>query len=179
MNPAIVYPDGNPGEAVLVDLHSIVNGTHDGKPTQFALKAIIIKHLRAGEILETGGAIYPKPCQLGSFAKWRVADPRSRGIYPDASAALLKMPLGYKTSVEPGEDFKAARVAGGFNQWYFLTAWGWSLWQELHRISGNKDWPLERRWQEMKKLGFEGEFSTFRQICSRLKLSVTKSGPNM
>ena len=106
MSPAIVYPDGNPGEAVLVDLHSVVNGTHDGKPTQFALKAIMIKHLRAGEILEIDGAIYPKPCQLGAFEKWKVADPMSRGIYPAAAAALLKMPLGYKTAVAPGEDFK-------------------------------------------------------------------------
>ena len=178
MNPQIVHPEGNPGESYLIDMHSVVTGTMpNGKRSQIALHAVAIKHLRAGEIVVIDGCVYPRPCQLAAWDEMTVRDPLWRGIYPDAAAAILSMSHGMKTSVEPGKDFKAAEHTAGWNQWAFLIAWGWSLWQDKHRKG--EAWPMERRWREMQAVGFTGGFPAFRQICSRLKLSVTKSRPNL
>lgn len=186
MKPAIFHPPGKPGEAVLIDLHSVVytrdvqgHALPPGKAASIALRGVAMKHLRAGEFAPIDGEIYPMPCQVAALTGWQEKQLLWRGIYPDAARALLSMPLGFECRVSPGEDFRMGKDSAGFNKWNFATAWGWSLWQELHRQSGNRDWPLERRWQELKAIGFTGGFPAFRQICSRLKLSVTESGPNL
>lgn len=178
MYPAIVHPPGQPENAYLVDLHSVANAEGPaGKPAQLALHAVNIGSLRAGEITidPDTGHVRPAPCILASWEAFEVKDPLWRGIYPDAAEAMLRMPLGLKTDIAPGKDFKMDRPAKGFDKWKFLTAWAWSLWQAKERAG--ESWPLERRWQEMKIIGYAGGFGTFRQLCSRLGLSVTKSGP--
>lgn len=184
MRPAIVHPPGNECEAYLIDLHSTVFSPsvqgHDlppGKLAQIALKAVAIKHLKAGEIATMDGHVYPRPCQLVAMAEFVVRDPLWRGIYPDAARAILGIDHGVETAVSPGGKFKAGINAAGWNQWPFLIAWGWSLWQSKQRAG--EDWPLDRRWEEMKAVGYTGGFAAFRQACSRMKLSVTRSGPNL
>jgi hypothetical protein len=182
MKPVIVHPQGDPGNACLIDLHASVytksvQGINlpPGKVAQASLKAVAIKHLRAGEIATLGGITYPSPCHVVATSVWAINNPMSRGIYPDAAEALLTMNHGLKAAVAPMGDFTMAEDAAGFNQWHFLIAWGWSLWQAKHLADGK--WPLERRWREMKAVGYPGKEGAFRQVCSRLKLSVTDSRP--
>jgi hypothetical protein len=178
MNPVIVHPQGNPSRAYLIDKHAVVTGTMpNGKQGRICLCAIDIRHLRAGEMAAIDGHIYPRPCQLAAWEGFTEHGPLWRGIYPDACRALLTLSHGMKTEVTPGRDFVAGRDAAGWNQWHFLTAWGWSLWQQLQREGG--EWPLERRWQELTAKGYPATFGAFRQVCSRLNLLVTESRPNL
>lgn len=180
MNPQIVHPEGNPNESWLIDLHSVVTTpTETGELGKVALRAIDIINLRAGQFDVIDGRRYPSPCQLFAWERMTSHDPLWRGIFPDAAVALLTMPHGMKTSVEPGKPLALGPTATGLNEWSFRIAWCWSRWQDLYRKSGNKDWQLETRWQSMKELGYPDTFAAFRQICSRLKLSVTKSAPYM
>jgi hypothetical protein len=178
MNAHIVHPEGNESQAYLIDAHSVVLAPFKkGKLSQVAMKAIDIRGLRAGEIQEIDGKIYPRPCQLVAQSEFTVRDILWRGIYPDAAAALLSQPHGMKTEVSPGKALKLASPAAGYDQWKFLIAWGWSLWQQKQRAG--EDWPMERRWEEMRNIGYPGELKAFRQLCRRLKLYATKSAPNM
>lgn len=182
MKPMVAHPSGNPGDAFLVDLHATaftprIQGSEikPGKVAQVALVAVAIKHLRAGQLHVIDGRQYPRPCQVVATDEWTTNAPMARGIYPDAARALLSIDHGFKTSVAPGAEFKAGTPAAGFNQWDFLTAWGWSRWQASH-LAGDK-WTLERRWEALRAIGFPGTAGAFRQICSRLGLSVTRSRP--
>jgi hypothetical protein len=185
MIPAIVHPQGKPGEAFLIDLHATAfvkrpQGVKlpPGMIAGFALKAVRIKHLRAGEMANIEGTSYPAPCQVIATSAWVVNDPMSRGIYPDAAIALLTINHGIENAVAPLGDFKMGKEAPGFNKWHFAIAWAWSAWQTKHR-QGDK-WTLERRWLEMKNaLQYPDSFSSFKVICSRLNLSVTKSRPSL
>jgi len=180
VRPIIVHPDGNPDQSFLVDRASVVgvaNNGYNNKLSAVALHAIDIVNLRAGQFAGIDGYTYPRRCQLVAYGEMTVRDPLWRGIFPDAAAALLTMPLGFKTEVSPGRVLKYCRHAAGFKKWPFFIAWGWSYWQDLLRKG--EDWPLERRWRAMIILGYPDSFAAFRQICSRLKLSVTKSGPNL
>lgn len=140
-----------------------------------ALKAVAVKHLRAGELATIGTQIYPRPCQAVATSIWVVNNPMTRGIYPDAAVALLEMNHGLNMTVTPRTNFKLAEESPGFKEWHFLIAWCWSLWQAKHR-SGDK-WSLERRWEAMTAAGYPDSFGAFRTVCSRLKLSVSKSRP--
>lgn len=178
-----MHPKENPDEAFLIDLHATAYSKKvqnvalpKGKAAQIALKAISIKHLRAGEVFIVEDITYPTPCQVVATSSWTVNLPMSRGIYPDAAEALLAMNHGLENRVAPGEDFKGGQYAPGFNPWQLLIAWGWSLWQAKH-LAGDK-WPLERRWQAMKNIGYPDKAGSFRQVCSRMNLSVTKSRPH-
>ncbi|MGJ8642180.1 MAG: hypothetical protein ACSHX9_02130 [Luteolibacter sp.] len=187
MNPKLIHPTGNEANCYLVDFHSVAKSRKyhgrsklkikEGEVATVFLKAIDIRNLRAGEMNSDEGKIYPRPCQLIATDKWKINSPMWRGIYPDAAEALLDMSHGMDTSVSPGKNFELCKDAAGWNEWHFLTAWGWSLWQAKHR-SGDK-WPLARRWEAMKGAGYPDTEGAFRQICSRLKLSVTKSRPIM
>jgi hypothetical protein len=183
MKPAIVHPRNNKAEAFLIDLHAIVKvepcAEANGNASQLALKAVALKNLHAGEIKMFGDEIHPRPIQLAGWQKMTKQTPMFRGIFPDAAAALLAMPHGYKTEVAPGGDFTVARPAAGWNQWHFVIAWSWSAWQGPHRLANGEKWPLERRWEALKAIGYPDGFSAFRMACSRLGLSVTKSRPNM
>ncbi len=175
MRPAIVHLKDQSENAFLVDLHSTVRySLGKGKSGELALRAIAIKHLRAGEIIlmDDGEMLFPRPTQHESGdGKYIVQPPMFRGFHDDAAIALLSMPLGYKTAAAPGEDFLVTG-AKGFNPWNFLIAWTWSRWQ-TNAIHGEK-WTLERRWQDIKRVGFPGSEDSFRKICSRLKLFVTE-----
>jgi hypothetical protein len=178
MNPQIVHHIGKPEQAYLVDLHSVVGApAPNDKIGQVALIAIDIAYLHAGQICKIENHTYPKPCQLFAWKEMTVRNPLWRGIYPDAASAILTIPHGMETSVRPGKPLELGREAAGWNVWQFYIAWTWSNWQEMHR-RGDK-WTLERRWKCMQHFGYKGGFASFRQICSRMKLSVTKSAPNM
>jgi hypothetical protein len=178
MNPIIVHPERNESQAYLIDTHSVVLAPFKkGKLSNVALKAIDMRGLRAGEIQEIDGEIYPRPCQLVTHAEFTVRNILWRGIYPDAAAALLSQPHGMKTAITPGKALKLASPAAGWDQWKFLISWGWSLWQQKQR--DGEDWPMERRWQEMKNVGYPGGLKAFSQLCLRLKLYATKSAPYM
>jgi hypothetical protein len=181
MKPAIVHPHGNKAEAFLIDLHAVANveacAEANGNASQLALKCVCLKNLHAGEIKMFGDEIYPRPGQLAAWQKMTIQTPMFRGIFPDAAAALLTMPHGWKMEVSPGGNFTAGKPLAGWNQWHFVIAWSWSSWQGRH--IGAEKWPLERRWESLKLIGYPDSFSAFRVACSRLKLSVTKSHPFM
>jgi hypothetical protein len=181
MKPAIVHPHGNKAEAFLIDLHAVANvepcAEANGNASQLALKAVALKDLQAGQFKMFGDEIYPRPVQLAAWKEMTIQTPMFRGIFPDAAAALLAMPHGLKMEIAPGGDFTAGKPAAGWNQWHFVIAWSWSDWQSRHR--GIEKWPLERRWEALKVIGYPDSFSAFRVACSRLKLSVTKSQPFM
>jgi hypothetical protein len=178
MNAVIVHPEGNPARSYLIDKHALVHApAPNGKPAHVGLVAIDIRHLKAGELVAIDGHIYPRPCQLVGWEKFTEHDPLWRGIYPDACRALLDAGRVFKTAVEPGRKVTLGQTGPGWNQWQFLTAWAWSLWQARQRAG--EEWPLDRRWRELAAVGYPDTFAAFRQVCSRLKLSVTKSAPNM
>jgi hypothetical protein len=181
MKPVIVHPRGNKAEVFLIDLHAVANveacAEMNGNASQLALKAISLKNLQAGEFRMFGDQIFPRPVQLAAWQKMTIQNPLSRGILPDAAAALLAMPHGMKIEVSPGGSFAPCKNAAGWNQWHFVIAWSWSNWQSRHR-RGEK-WSLERRWESLKVIGYPDGLSAFKMACSRLKLSVTKSRPIM
>ena len=189
MKPAIVHPEGNPSQAYLVDLHSVVHGDK-GEHHRAYLRAVEIRHLRAGELLAIDGEIFPKPCQLEQLEKMVLLEPGARGIHPDAAAALLSMPLGHKVAIILGKPVElGAPKPQGWDQWKFIIAWCWSLWQD-DRARGPRDaggWSAwdnpkaekhdshELRWQVMKSMGYPHDCGAFRQTCKRLNLFVTES----
>lgn len=180
MKPVIVHPEGVPEDAYLIDLHSVMLHDHPkaaekGMLGQIALKAIAIKHLRAGQLERIDGRIYPCPTQLKAWAAMPTKPPMWRGIFPDAASALLSMPL-LDFEMNAKRQVKLAIASAHWDEWRFLTAWGWSEWQALHR-QGDK-WTLERRWEALRVIGYPHGAAAFRRMCSDLKLSVTKSSPN-
>jgi hypothetical protein len=181
MKPVIVHPQNVPERACLIDLDSVISSTDPrstakGKRCHIALRAIDIRHLRAGSLEEIDGRIFPCPTQHVAWERMVVNNPMSRGIFPDAADALLSMPL-----LRPDLDIvkshaKLGNAPVGWDQWRFLVAWGWSEWQTLH-IHGEK-WTLERRWEALRLVGYPHTQAAFRKMCAELGLSVTKSRPN-
>jgi hypothetical protein len=177
MNPKIVFPEGYKDKAYLVDLNSVIRQpTSDGKIQHVPLLAIYIGHLKAGEIEKIDDYYHPKICvpYLDSLENNR--SPLFRGIYPDAAKAMLSISSPIKTSIIQAKKLEIDGTSKN-NEWHLFIAWCWSRWQEKHR--GGDRWTLERRWEDMRSRGYKGEFACFRQLCSRMKLSVTKSGPYM
>jgi hypothetical protein len=189
MRPAIVHPEGNTSQAYLVDLHAVVHGDKAKHHCAY-LRAIEIRHLRAGELLAIDGEIFPKPCQLEQYQQMARIEPQARGIHADAAAALLSMPLGHKMEITLGKPVElGAPKPQGWDQWKFIIAWCWSLWQD-ERARGPRDangWSvwgdtkaakhdsLELRWQVMKRMGYPNDLPAFRQACARMNLFVTES----
>lgn len=180
MNPVIVHPKGVPGDAYLIDLDSVIQSTDPrstapGNRCQIALRAIAIRHLRAGSLERIDGRVYPCPTQLRSWEDMPTNSPMSRGIFPDAAEALLSMPLLGAEIDFMKSHVELATAPAGWDQWRFMIAWGWSEWQALHR-QGDR-WTLKRRWEAMKAVGYPYKEDAFRGVCADLKLSVTKSVP--
>lgn len=183
MKPALVHPPGKPELACLIDLHATAYAEHvegatlpPGKLAHVALKAVAIRHLRPGEFANLDGTEYPCPAQVAATSAWTAKSPMHRGIFPDAAAALLAMNHGLGNSIAPGEPFQLANETAGFHRWSFALAWAWSAWQAKHR-QGDL-WPLKRRWENFRDiLDYPDSEGAFRQLCSRLGLSVTKSRP--
>jgi hypothetical protein len=191
--PVILEAIGNPAAAWLVDFHSVTWGANGpgNKPCRVFLKAIEIRHLRAGQIEAVDGVMrFPWPCQLIQSKEMKQCDPGTRGIHPDAAAALLSMPLGHQTTITLGKTLVVGKgKPQGWDQWKFIIAWCWSLWQD-ERARGPRDangwsvWDetkpgkhdsLELRWQVMKRMGYPLDCAAFRQACKRMNLFVTES----
>jgi hypothetical protein len=178
MNPAIVHPKGKPACSFLIDLQCTMHANEKGakRSSHLALRAIDIRHLRAGEVEMIDGKIYPRPCQLVAAHEFEMKDPMWRGIFPDAAAALLSVPmLGIDLDI-PRNSLNLAVPSSGWDQWPFLAAWGWSEWQTQHR-QGER-WTFRRRWEALRMLGYPHSEGAFRKMCAGLKLSVTGSAPN-
>lgn len=177
MRPVILEPLTNAKEGYLVDLDCVIYGKEDNsnKINRIFLRAVKILNLKAGELRKVKGEFFPMPCQLVQSGPMKRLDTLSRQIYPDAAEALLSMPLGFKPYTV-GTAFHPGKTKAGFNQWSFLIAWRWSVWQANDR-SGNKT-TLECRWKEMQALGYPHGCPAFRKACAGMGLFVTTSSPN-
>lgn len=177
MNPKIVFPEGHKDKAYLIDLNSVIRSSiSDGKIQYVPLLAIYIAHLKAGEIEKIDNYYHPIMCVPILDSLENIRSPLFRGIYPDAAKAMLSISPGIKTSVIQARTLKIDGTSKS-NEWPLFVAWCWSSWQAKHR--GGDRWTLERRWEDIRSRGYKGEFACFRQLCSRMKLSVTESSPIM
>lgn len=180
MNPVIVYPQGSPARAYLIDKAAVVMGTMpNGKLGQICLNAIDIRHLQAGQFSNIEGRQFPTFCQYAAYGAHTELDPLARGIWPDAAKAILSLENGLRTSpLWPRKDCELGRPAEPEpDPWPLAIAWAWSAWQNQHR-RGEK-WPMKRRFDEIKIHGYPASFGAFRQVCSRLNLLVTESRPHL
>ncbi|MEI6674050.1 MAG: hypothetical protein WCO57_02610 [Verrucomicrobiota bacterium] len=187
MKPIIIHPKGQPELSFLIDADSVPNTPVQYKgeirPCRLALRAIDIRHLFPGKIQIIDDIPYPRPTQVLEIEPWEVKPIAWRRIYTDAATAMLSMPAfdcDIKTA-KNGYAVDLVKDCKGWDEWRFLTAWVWSLWQDKHsaRFSDPKNKrPAKYRWETLRKMGYPYDYAAFRGLCADLKLFVTKSRPN-
>lgn len=196
MRPAIVYRDDTPGEAFLVDTHSVFLARHPEDQTKlcpYAATAVTIWDLKAGQgkaklqvdvrtndpsdfVIRNSKIEFPMPCSYLALMEHKMVSPLARGIYLDAAVALLKLAqLKRPFSIQSGGSLKIGAPAKGWNRWCFIAAWHWSFWQTEHNDSRLPNWTMTSRWKNLANLGYPHEEPAFRKMCSNMGLLLRKS----
>lgn len=125
------------------------------------------------------GLALPKPCVYVPFKDYQENDPMSRGIPPSAARALLalaasRMNITSQRALGRWKFDDSPAIEGTAHSWQdskFITAWLWGKWQDDGRRAGKKV-SCKDRWEEIRSFGYDKDFSGFRSMVSRLKLSV-------